>query len=125
MRIVAVVATYAVVIHLTLDVRSVDINFFVDLSVVMVEAIFEDRGFMGVEERLAMNEGVLNQTPVRVAPRTSVDLCIGLFGVRTHRLPGLRIEHPMHRFALLELGDESHVQFAEFARIFRSTLCPV
>ena len=58
--IVAIVAAHAVVVHLALHERSVDVDLLFDLAIVVIEAIFKYFGLVRIEKFLPVDEGALD-----------------------------------------------------------------
>ncbi len=63
-HIVTVLAGHALLVHLALDKGSVDVDFLLDLAVMVVQPLLEHGGFMRIQKGLAVQEVTRDQAPV-------------------------------------------------------------
>ena len=108
--LVTVSAAHAFMVHFALQERSVDIDLFLYLAVVVIETFFQQGWTVAVVKLLAVGEYLFDRPAMRVASRAYLYLCgVAIVTACSLRAQCFRVDDPGSRFGLTESDIKPHV----------------
>jgi hypothetical protein len=108
--LMAISAAYTGLVHLTLQERSVNIDLFIDLTVRVVELLFQDTRHVCIQKRPVVHVRFVGESPSCMTPSTHLHKSLGLFGdcPLGCTLFGI-FKDPSSAIGLLQTDDETQV----------------